>query len=242
MNSKAGYDQFAIFELNKTHIKGEDDPEDKRVPKEHNNLGLVIARSEKSKAQGAAFYEAKNYLDYLAKTLGVTLRYESLTEAPTHPAGQPFDHTRSARVYVGDKILGLVGEYKNSVRKALKLPVHTAGFEISISSLVGAHGAEYSQLSKYPSVEQDISLKVPASVSYGEVCKLLEAELLGNADLSATLQPVDIYQKEDDSNHKQMTFRLRVASYDKTLKREEVNQLLDNAAVAANKKLKAERL
>lgn len=240
MNIKSGHDAFALFELNKTHTKGQNDPEDKEVPKESNNLALVLARSEKSKAEGAAYYEARNYLDYLAETLGVTLRYELLTEMPKYPAGQPFDHRRSARVYVGDRIIGLVGEYKTSVRRALKLPVHTAGFEVSISAFVGAQGAGYTQLSKYPSVEQDISLKVPATVTYDEVNELLAHELLSKADLSATLQPLDIYQKED--THKQMTFRLTVANYDKTLKREEVNAMLDRAAEIASKKLKAERL
>lgn len=242
MNIKSGHDQFAIFELNKTHVKGQNDPDDKNVPKEHNNLALVIARSEKSESQGAAYYEAKNYLDYVASNLGITFHYEPITETPTYPAGQPFDHTRSARVYMGDKIIGLVGEYKSSVRRALKLPVHTAGFEIATSALVGASGPGYTQLSKYPNAEQDISLKVPASATYKEVFDVLAGELLGNADLSADITPLDIYQREGDTKHKQMTFRFTVASYDKTLKREEVSAMLDKAAEAAIKKLKAERL
>ncbi len=243
MNIKAGYDHFALFELGKSHQKGVEDVDDPGVPKEFNNLAFVITRSDKVKIPGAAYFEAKRYADQLAEALGVTFRYEPLEEASTFAAAAPFDHTRSARVYVGDKILGLVGEYKASVRKGLKLPVTTAGFELAISPevLISAK-SKYTPLSRFPSVEQDISLKVPKNTSYAEVFTILSDELLNQDGLLADLQPLDIYQREGDDTHTQLAFRLTIASYDKTLKAEEVNALLDKAAEVAKTKLKAERI
>ena len=242
MNIKAGYDEFALFELNKTHIKGQNDPDDKDVPKEFNNLALVYAVSDKVKQSGTAYYHARRYLDQLAATLGMTLRYERLAEAPTYPAAAPYDYKRSARVYMGDKIIGLVGEFKPSVRKALKLPISAAGFEIGINPAMLSTASKYVPLSRYPSVEQDISLKVAKNTSHAEVFNLLQKELLNKEGMVANITPLDIYQREGDEGHKQLTFRLHIASYEKTLKAEEVNTMLDGAAAIASKKLGAERL
>lgn len=243
MNIKAGYDQFALFEINKTHIKGQNDSADPKVPKEFENLALVVANSDKIKGLGAAYFQARQYLDYLAESFGIDVRYEPLSEPPTYPAAAPYDYKRSARIYVGDKLIGLIGEFKPSVLRVLKLPAASAGFEIGINPVNFRRTvSQYKPLSKYPSVQQDISLKVPATTNYHAVYELLAAELLDQPNMLADLNPLDIYQSEKDKKHKQMAFRLTIASYQKTLKSEEVNSMLDNAAKVAAKKLGAERL
>jgi phenylalanyl-tRNA synthetase beta chain len=243
MNVKSGYDEFAIFELGKAHMKGATDPDDPDVPKEFNNLAFVLTRTEKVKKVGAAYYEAKRYADQLAEVLGVGFRYEPLADEPDYPAAAPYDHARSARIYVGDKLIGLVGEYKASVRKGLKLPVATAGFEIGVSpEFLVSTASRYVPLSRYPSVAQDITLKIPKNTSYSEVLSVLSDELLGKPNMVADLQPLDIYQRDGDDAHKQLTFRLTIANYEKTLKAEEVNTMLDSAAAVAKDKLKAERI
>jgi len=47
------------------------------------------------------------------------------------------------------------------------------------------------------------------------------------------LEPLSIYQRPDDTDHKQVTFRFAVASYERTLTDAEVSKLLDAIAVAA---------
>lgn len=242
MNVKAGYDHYAIFELGKSHMKGPEDADDPGLPKEFNTLAFVVTRTDKIAQKGAAYFDARAYLDQLAQDLGVAITYEKIDEAPTYPAAAPFDHTRSARVYVGEKLIGVVGEFKSSVRKNLKLPLATAGFEIAISPevLKGKH-TSYVPLSRFPSVQQDISLKVPANVSYAEVFSALTDQLI-QTEMMTTLKPLDIYKRDDDSGYVQMTFRFTVASYEKTLKAEEVNKMLDAASLVLKDKLGADRL
>ncbi len=43
------------------------------------------------------------------------------------------------------------------------------------------------------------------------------------------LKPVVVYQAKNDSDTKTMTFRLRATSHEKTLRDDDVNQLLDSA-------------
>lgn len=237
-NIKAGFDAFACFELNKVHSKLW---VDNGLPKELENLGLVITSDDKLKPEGAAFYHARKYLDTLAESLGIKLRYESFTDTPVHPAATLFDLDRSARVYLAgtDKILGVVGEFKSEVKKSLKLPSYTAGFEISLGEKLLHATPTYMQLSRYPSVEQDISLRVGDDVPYNTLADFLHENLDAPEDTTFKFYPIDIYNKKDI---KHITFRLKIASYKKTMTAQEVNEILDKVAKKASEGLSAERL
>jgi phenylalanyl-tRNA synthetase beta subunit len=56
------------------------------------------------------------------------------------------------------------------------------------------------------------------------------------------LLPLDIFQKEDDKEHKQTTWRVTLAHPEKTLTTKETNKLLDLITDAAKNKLNAERI
>ncbi|HZL08346.1 MAG TPA: phenylalanine--tRNA ligase subunit beta, partial [Candidatus Dormibacteraeota bacterium] len=59
-NVKAGYDRFALFEIGKAHILGEQDPFEATVPKEVNALAFVYAA--KKAGSGAPYYWAREQL------------------------------------------------------------------------------------------------------------------------------------------------------------------------------------
>ncbi len=237
-NSKAGFDTFALFELNKTHSKLWSDD---GLPKELENLGLVVAADDKIKPHGAAFYQARKYLDELAASMGVLLRYEPISEAPEHPVAAPFDINRSAQVYLADtdKTLGYIGEFSLATKKALKLPSYCAGFEISLSSTLAEYKPTYRRLSRFPSVEQDISLRVKADTAFNEIEHCLRENFNFPEATTHEFYPIDIYHKNDV---KHVTFRLKIASYQKTMTAQEVNELLDSVAARANEALGAERI
>ncbi len=260
-NIKAGYDEFALFEIGKAHIKGEQDAAEPDVPKEVNALSLVFAADEKAAKQygGAPYYQAHKYVSQLLKSFGATdmVRLEPLAEADLYKnpwleqMAAPFEPKRSAvlrdikGVFPGTKglIWGVVGEFKTSVRKSLKLPEYSAGFEVDpllFSSTAQANN--YVPLSRFPKVAQDITLKVPADTSYQTVHEVLFEQLLSQEKTYATLEPLDIYQRDDDKEHKQISFRFIIAHYEKTLKSEEVNAMLDRAAKSARDTLGAERI
>ncbi len=242
MNIKAGFNQFAMFEINKTHIKGQTEESKTGLPKEVDNLALVVAGSSKAKAHGAAYYHAKQYLAYIGKQFGINFRYEPLTQGPTYPAAAPFDYKRSAKVYVGNKSVGLIGEFRPSVKKALKLPEYSAGFEIGISpTIFNRSASQYQAISKFPSVQQDITLKIPSKHTFAEVYEFVQDNLSAPKQTQMNWQPLDIYQGED-KKHKNITLRLIITSYVKTLTDSEVNALLDGVADKAKIKLGASRI
>ncbi len=250
-NIKAGYDQFALFEMNKTHCVGIQDPSEPDVPLEVLRLGLVVAMNDKSAAQsvhGAPFYQAKRYLEEV--TLGsirqlVPLKdFEFGEDIWARELCAPYEAGRSAVIMQDGMVKGVVGEFRSNVRKALKLPAFTAGFELSLDMLPVTSGESYTPLPRFPKVEQDICLKVSADKTYQEVFDLAWDSIGGVLPETAlaTLSPVDIYQRDDDPSHRQITLRLSIASYERTLTDEEVTKILDHVALTAAEKLNAVRI
>jgi phenylalanyl-tRNA synthetase beta chain len=252
-NLKAGYDEFAIFETGKVHIKTAAAGE-AALLSEFNRLALVYVHRDKTAKRSFAsgYYEAQKYLLELLTSLGLSdikfLPYQEPTEAIDRQAVRLFEPARSSLVQVNQIILGILGEYNLAVRQILKLPTDCAGFELNIDVLlslsVASQSRSYTSLSHFPKVDQDICLKVPSATSYQQVFDFVWQQLSAlKPDHSvAHLVPVDIYQRLDDQEHKQITLRLSLASYDRTLTDTEVNGLLDKVAEAAKTALRAERL
>ncbi len=246
-NIRAGYEEFALFEVNKTHIKSHG-VDDDGLPKEIEMLGFVYAVSDKLAEQkvGAAYYQAKHYLEYLASKLGIKLEYKKYEDDAGRSVTQPFDNSRSALVMISgtEEILGVVGEYHRDVSKSLKLPRYAAGFEVSVEMLLEYSGGHsYEPLSRYPKVERDICLQVDSSTDYSDLAEfaqyILPKVLPEDADF--VLKPIDIY-KPEAGNNKNITLRIVVNSSLRTLTAEEINNSIDKLAAEAAAKLNAERL
>lgn len=246
-NIKAGIGEFVLFEIGKGHVKGIQDKNEESVPMEFNSLGLVY--SSKKPTEGAAFYQVAKYLDTLLDSLGlIGFSRTPITEASDideylQLVAAPYDPGRSAFITTPDgHHVGVVGELNSAVAKSLKLPEHTAAFEVALIPLGKGEASRYRPLSKFPKVEQDISLRVhPATTNYQDVYNELRAGLddLAQENLLTDLSPLDIYEKDDN---KHFTFRLTASHYQKTLKAVEVNELLDKLAERAKSKFSAERI
>jgi phenylalanyl-tRNA synthetase beta chain len=246
-NIKAGYDRFAIFEIGKGHNLNHTTDD---LPMEFEMLDLVYTASDKIKKPGAAYYQARTFLAYLANELGLQLEYRPIENEEDYPVAKPYDHTRSASVWVKDTdiALGMIGEYKASVRKALKLPVHTAGFGIGLAQLMEAAKNPtikwYYKLSRFPGVTQDMTLKVASDTPFAGLRQFLleKGRELRPEDTTSQWHTMDIYQSETDKTHKNITFRYSVVSHQRTLTDTEVVKLLDAVAEAAKNKFGAERI
>ncbi|MDB5170057.1 MAG: hypothetical protein JWN82_453 [Candidatus Saccharibacteria bacterium] len=243
-NSKAGHDTFALFELSKGHdttaMNGD-------APAEIEYVDFVYA--SKTVRADAAFYQARRYLDALAYDLGVSLSYAPITKDLPLPAAAAYDQARSALVSVanGGPLLGIVGEFKPGVTKQLKLPKYCAGFTVDQTELLTASSAttsRYHELPRFPKVEQDICLKVASTVLFGELHGVVTQTLTDNKpeNTTFTVSPLDIYQREEDPEHRQITFRVGLASFERTLTDQEMTGLLQRVADKAAETCKAERI
>ena len=222
-NAKAGYDDFALFELNKTHSKVFGTDED-GLPKEVDLLALVVRRKV---ANGSTYYSARKLLDYLGESLGLVFSYTPIEVDPGYDESAPFDYKRSAMVYAGETYIGIVGEYKATVGKAFKLPEGIAGFELDPRALLRAAeaaGTGYAPLSRYPSTERDVCYQVTAETQYAAIHKAAMAAAVSD-DVRIDITALDIYQAEGSAT-KNVTLRYALTPFAKTLSSDEANALV----------------
>jgi phenylalanyl-tRNA synthetase beta chain len=223
-NIKAGYESFALFECNKIHSKSSG-LNDESVPLESDRIALVLSSQKQA---GSAFYAAKAQLEFVLNALNVEVHYESLSGDEALLA--PFEPKRSAIIVdtaSGAKI-GVIGEYRKPVQKAFKLPEYTAGFELDprvLLEITQNNEPHYKSLSRYPGTERDVCFQVSNEVAYESIVSKA-TEALDHTELIASVLPVDIYQAEA-SDTKNITIRIQLASYDKTMTSEEVNEIVD---------------
>lgn len=239
-NIKAGHDEFALFELGKGHNKKYHADDDEGLPKELEFVDLVY--TAKKPHEGAAYYRARRLLDYLADRLGIDLVYETITEPLDYPVTAPFDQTRSAMVKTADGVfIGMIGELKPTVLKNFKAPSYTAAMTLDFEGIhqsAAKSGRHYTPLSKYPTLSQDISLKVSSSLPYGTLFESVRAAL--NEAAPKTLirvSPIGVYQPTEQPKGetlKTVTFHIEATSYDRTLTDKEVSGYLDAATQTAH--------
>lgn len=233
-NIKSGYDQFALFEIGKVHAKNFVD--DNGLPIEFERVALVIA--DKARADKPAYYQAQRYvMDLLtALKLDHNVEFEPLEESDD-ASTTFYVRGRAATIKINGTIVGRIGEYTASVRKAFKLPAYCAGFELGIAPLMKLPiTPQYRPLSRYPSLTQDICLQVPAETTYGDLTKRFTDALYQNVadDQVIDYEPIDIYETKELQGKKRFTYRVILTSYERTLTDEVLSKLLDTAATAVN--------
>lgn len=234
---KAGYNEFALFEIGKAHNK---DDMDGDLPGEFELVDAVYA--SKKPGDGAPYYHVRTIATQLAHDLGFTLKFTPVNSELSDLRFAPFEPTRSAMVTSRKgELLGVIGEFKQRVAKAFKLPDYSAGMSLSLEGLANAHaaaGAVYSPLSRFPSVTQDISLRVAVAVTYEDVFWTVWSALQ-DYGYELRITPVSIYQAEG-ADTKTITLSLKFTSHDKTLASGDVSPLIAVAADLAKQKLSAE--
>lgn len=229
--------EFALFEIGKAHVKGHEDfddetidPREERVklPKEFERVSFIFGAEQKTaerKYDGSAYYMAKMYLDALTDGQAT---YEPL-ESNDYPITGPYLCGRSAMVYVGGELLGVIGEFRQETVQSFKLPDYCAGFECDITLLMKhLKESEYQPIGAYPKTIKDITASHTGDVSYSRLVNVLKEALEEENKIHGyhyTIMPRDIYKKDETTIHS--TFRIWLNHPQKTLKTEEANDLID---------------
>ena len=249
INIKAGYDEFAIFEIGNYHIDGLTNKEEGGIPSEYSSVALVY--SAKNNKSTSPYFKARAYLDFLISKLNINeVSFEvvnSSTKLDSHLVEllKPFRKDRSAIVRSKNQISGIVGEFNTKTQEKLKLPKCSAGFEVSSQLFMAAQTDKvYSPLSKYPPVKQDVTLKVPNIKHFNEINSLLTSELDKLIQVSQKYSFIltDIFKPNAKVNHLNYTFHLEVTDLNRTLKEDEINNILAKLSKVASTKLGATRV
>jgi phenylalanyl-tRNA synthetase beta chain len=228
-NQRQKFDEFALFELGSTHVKDVYDATDSDLPAESGRLGWIYAANDKrARDRGSAYYTAKTCVQRLMDSLhidAITFRRLDSVE-DTDPIAAPFEPKRSAAVYAGETYIGIVGEFKKSVASAFKSPAFCAGFELltDVLQTLARPIGSYVALSRFPSSDADMTFKISSDTSYDQLIGAVRTAL-ADEPLTVTVTPGDIYEPEPQTRH--VTIRLGLVSYDRTLTRESVNDVVE---------------
>lgn len=224
-NIRAGFSEFAIFEMNKITEKTLGLNEE-NVPFEQKKLAFVYTKNKSENA----FFEAKNYAEFLFKKLGLKVEFVKF-DLSKSPLSTEFEPKRSALIRVsnaeGEKILGVIGEFKKKIQKALKLPESTAGFELDLGILLentGKTSAKIKDFSKFQSVERDISINVDESRQFAEIFDIfkdISGEFKG---VEVETLPIDIFNNGDGT--KNISIRFKITPFEKTLNGDEIRDIM----------------
>ena len=188
MNQKIPFDKFAIFEINKVYQK-EWGMNEEGVPVEKMRLGLVIAERKNTETP---YYKAKMFAEKLLNHFGIEAKFLPLKKQGA-PA-LPFEPKRAAEIWVNDECVGVVGEFKNSVKRNFKLADFVAGFEIDVESILENMATRKEVRINLEREKRDLTIETDKS--YSEV--LIEIKkILEEVGVSAQISPIAIYQPKD---------------------------------------------
>ena len=171
----------------------------------------------------AEFYEMKGVSDLLLEKIGIDREvwYDEYAPGPEEEK-QVWHGGSTAEVKVGDRIIGRIGEINPRVLRSFDIPKRVVAFEFYVKDLVelAEEKAMYQPISKFPAVERDIAVLVPASVKVDDVQQVIEiagGELLLDSDL------FDIYEGNLEAEQKSLAFHLIFQSPERTLTDGEIN-------------------
>lgn len=180
------------------------------------------------------FYEIKTYVMDLCKMCGMHPEFKKV-EAVTkeHPWLMPY---QTAEIFVEGTRIGILGKLQNSFLAKLDALPESEGFffDLDAERLISYAREEvvYAPISKFQETTFDLCFMIPLSVQVAD----LKAALFDSDDLIARVDLVDFFDKEDWVDKRSVAFRLWVNHPEKTLEKEEIDNVRDNAIKRATKR------
>jgi phenylalanyl-tRNA synthetase beta chain len=140
-------------------------------------------------------------------------------EGGTAPGLHP---TRTGRVVVGDRVVGLVGEIDPASLDAASIPERVGWLELDLTAVLQApHGADQLQpVSRYPSSDLDLSFEVDEATPAGDVLQTLRG---ADVDVLGDVALFDVYRGSGvEAGRRSLTYRVRLQAPDRTLTDDEL--------------------
>lgn len=224
------YKEIEIFEIGRTYFQKEN-----AFPEEKNILLGAVVLDEKKK--GNNFYEAKGYIDLILQKVGIGSYYFDEFKNSDENIPSLWHKTRCAQIQIegSEEVMGYVGEISPLVLQRFGIEKKVAMFEIDLGKLqlTAEKEREFKPLRKFPVSERDISMVADEEVKVDEIMQIIQ-ETGENLVIDTDL--FDIYDLSE--NETSFAFRIFFASDDRTLRNEEVDEIMKKIIDNLEKELK----
>jgi phenylalanyl-tRNA synthetase beta chain len=210
------------------------------LPAEIEHLAGVITgnwreRTWAEPAQPADFYVLKGILVQLLDNfkLADEVRFVPTSAYPEmHPG-------RTAQIFVGDELLGFIGQIHPAIAKAYKVP-ETIAFELNMDALLALPKVKdgYEVVSRFPSIERDLAILVDRSITAAALRGTIQTaggEFLHDVTL------FDVYTGENVAEDKKsLAYSLHFVNPAATLTDEDITAAVDRITTALSEQYHAE--
>ncbi|QQR54332.1 phenylalanine--tRNA ligase subunit beta [Candidatus Peregrinibacteria bacterium] len=196
------------------------------MPEEQKRITAMLAQKEEP------FYKAKGALETFLKNFGVE-NYELRPSEKILPYAHP---KKSVDLLVNGKPAGVLFTAHPGTLKAFDIALNVSVFSFHFSALATAvqNGKRFQSLPKFPGMEMDVSVLVPARQTVAE----LEAAIrsVDNENRMESVELFDIYSGEKiPQNQKSLSFRIKLRHPERTLTDAEFQNLQKSTFIALEK-------
>lgn len=167
--------------------------------------------------EGEDFFTMKGVVEIILKKFGIKAKYKRADITYLHKG-------RSADIYVGNNVIGYLGEVHPEVAKSFDVSERMYIAEINVDMLnkFADYSYTFTAISNYPPIERDIAIVVDEDVMAGD---LLACVRKGGGNLLVDTNIFDIYRNENaiGKDKKSVAISLVFRLPDRTLTDDEVN-------------------
>lgn len=170
------------------------------------------------------FYECKTYLNGLFHALGFNNIVWKKNENSGHIINPWYSQYQTAELFYENKNIGIAGMASKSFLNNIS-EGDAFIFEIDANFLLHENTKQtrFKAISKYPSVWLDISLFVPVNITVNQV-----TEIIKESDSKVyKVELVDHFENPQWGNKKSVTFRYYLIDENKTLSKEEIDEVIN---------------
>ncbi len=222
------YKNIKIFEIGKKYIAYSGEKTSGIPVNEKNVLCGCICTGIKSSSRDTEFYFGKGVVEFLLKESGIKkFSFDKTQEASF------YNENASLEIVVGKAKVGVFGEIKKDILDEFKIESKVFAFEFDLDSIKEyiSNKKTFVQPSRYPEIEQDISIVCDKNTEYASVEKLIK----GFSHLIKNVRLKDTYTgKQIEEGKISFLIGYDAVADDRTLTMEEVNQLRDSLVEELN--------
>ncbi|WP_066017089.1 phenylalanine--tRNA ligase subunit beta [Endozoicomonas atrinae] len=188
--------------------------------------------SWQGKAEAVDFYDLKGDFEAVFELgqAGNEFVFRKGEHVAMHPG-------QCAEIVRDGKVIGHMGALHPSLAKTMDMPAAVYLVELSLKAVTGGKVTRFAALSKYPEVRRDLALVVSASIAAGDIERAIETE---TGELLRRVNTFDVYAGQGiEEGCKSLAMGLTLQHPSRTLKDDEVNELVDRVVTRLKQEFNA---
>ena len=193
-------------------------------------FGDVVSESWHGKGRPVDFFDIKADVEALIRLSADPASFEF--EAAEHPALHP---GQAAAVRRNGQLVGYLGALHPVIQKALDIPAATYLFDLEMAAISTRTVPSFKELSRFPEVRRDLAVIVQENIPAEAILKVVRAE---SGDWLTNSVIFDVYQGANlEEGHKSVAFGLTLQHPSRTLKDDEVNDVVNRVVASLKEQL-----